>query len=136
MDLEKEKREAIEAGNKAMNSLRLAQSELEKASGWGIFDMLGGGLLSTAIKHDKMYNAQKYMEEAKYNLQNFSRELSDVNMICNLNLELGDFINFADWFFDGFIADWLVQSRISEARNQVEKAMMLTGDVLRRLENL
>ena len=133
MDLEKEKREAIEAGNKAMNSLRLAQSELEKASGWGIFDMLGGGLLSTAIKHDKMNNARNHMEDAKYNLQNFSRELADVNMVCGLELELGDFINFADWFFDGLIADWLVQSRIADAKAQVEKAIMLVENVLKEL---
>lgn len=133
MDLEKEKREAFEAGERALESLRLAQTELEKASGWGIFDMLGGGLLSTAIKHDKMNNARNHMEDAKYNLQNFSRELADVNMVCGLDLELGDFINFADWFFDGLIADWLVQSRISDAKAQVEKAIMLVENVLREL---
>lgn len=133
MDLEKEKREAFEAGERALESLRLAQTELEKASGWGIFDMLGGGLLSTAIKHDKMNNARNHMEDAKYNLQNFSRELADVNMVCGLELELGDFINFADWFFDGLIADWLVQSRIADAKAQVEKAIMLVENVLKEL---
>ena len=27
------------------------------------------------------------MEQAKYDLRNFSRELNDVNMVCNLNID-------------------------------------------------
>ena len=44
------------------------------------------------------------MEQAKYDLRNFSRELNDVNMVCNLNIDTGDFLSFADYFFDGFVA--------------------------------
>ena len=35
-------------------------------------------------------------------LEIFSRELNDVNMACYLDIETGDFLSFADWFFDGF----------------------------------
>ena len=80
-----------------------------------------------------MSNAQNYMEQAKWNLQNFSRELQDVNMVHNLNLELGDFLTFADFFFDGVVADWLVQDRINETKRQVEDAIRHVETILGQL---
>lgn len=57
-DLEKEKREAIAAGNRALNSLRAAQENLSSAKNWGLWDMFGGGFISTVVKHSKMDRAQ------------------------------------------------------------------------------
>ena len=76
------------------------------------------------------------MEEAKLDLQSVSRELQDVNMTHNLNLNVGDFLTFADFFFDGLIADWLVQDRINETKNQVEDASRQVEDIVRRLRIL
>ncbi|MDD6071077.1 MAG: hypothetical protein PUJ11_09050 [Eubacteriaceae bacterium] len=130
---EKEKQEAIDAGNKALRSLRKAQENLDSAKGWGIFDMLGGGFLSTMVKHSKVDQAKENMEQAKYDLRNFSKELNDVNIACNLNIETGDFLSFADWFFDGFIVDWMMQDRINQASQQVEEAIRRVEDILRQL---
>jgi len=30
-------------------------------------------------------------------------------MACNLNINTGDFLSFADYFFDGFVVDWMVR---------------------------
>ena len=38
-DYEKEKREAVNAGRRALNSLQAAQKELESAKNWGLVDM-------------------------------------------------------------------------------------------------
>jgi len=65
MDYEKERKEAIAAGNKALVSLRAAESDLHSAKNWGIVDLFGGGLLTDIIKHSKMNNAQGHMEQAK-----------------------------------------------------------------------
>ena len=111
-DIEKEKREAIEAGQRALSSLRIAKENLNSAKNWGLVDMFGGGFFSTMLKHSKMDQARQNMEQAKYDLRNFSRELNDVNMACNLNINTGDFLSFADYFFDGFVVDWMVQDRI------------------------
>ena len=37
-------------------------------------------------------------------------------MVCNLNIDTGDFLSFADYFFDGFVVDWVVQDRINNAK--------------------
>ena len=109
-------REAITAGERALSSLYAAQNKLKSARGWGIFDMLGGGLLSDLMKHSRMNDASSYMEAARRDLEIFKRELADVSTSYNLRMDVDGFLTFADFFFDGLIADYLVQTRISQAR--------------------
>jgi len=130
----REMKEAIEAGERALSSLRMAQNQLNGARNWGIFDMFGGGLFSSMIKHLKMNDASRCMEDAKRNLQIFQRELKDVNVPMNLRMEVGSFLSFADFFFDGFVADYLVQSKIAEAREQVDDAICMVENILRNLK--
>ena len=128
-DIEKEKREAIEAGHRALNSLSAAKEKLNSAKNWGLVDMFGGGFFSTMLKHSKM-------DQAKYDLRNFSRELNDVNMACNLHIDTGDFLSFADYFFDGFVVDWMVQDRINNAKRQVEEAIRRTESIVNQLQRM
>ena len=96
--------------------------------------MFGGGFISTMAKHSKMDRAKQNMEQARYDLRNFSRELNDVNMACHLDIETGDFLSFADWFFDGFVVDWMVQDRINQASRQVAEAIQRVEGILRQLQ--
>ena len=132
-DIEKEKREAIEAGLRTLDSLHAAENNLNSAKNWGLVDMFGGGFLSTMLKHSKMDQAKQNMEQAKYDLQNFSRELNDVNMTCNLNINTNDFLAFADYFLDGFVIDWMVQDRINKAKQQVREAIRRTENIIDQL---
>jgi hypothetical protein len=132
-DIEREKREAVEAGYRALQSLNSAKAELNSAKNWGLIDLFGGGTITGLIKHSKMGNAQRYMEQAKYDLSRFGKELNDVNMACDLNIEVGGFLSFADFFFDGVVADWLVQDRINDARRQVDDAIWRVQEIISRL---
>ena len=49
-DIEKEKREAIEAGRRALNSLQTAKENLNSAKNWGLVDMFGGGFFHYDVK--------------------------------------------------------------------------------------
>ena len=135
-DIEKEKREAIDAGRRAINSLKTARDNLNSAKNWGLADMFGGGFFTTMFKQSKMEQARQNMEQAKYDFRNFSRELTDVNMACDLNLNTGDFLSFADYFFDGFVVDWMVQDRINNARHQVEEAIRRTEYIINQLQHM
>lgn len=134
-DLQKEKREAVDAGYRALRSLQAAQDNLDSAKNWGLWDMFGGGLISTMLKQSKMDSAKQNMEQAKYDLREFSQELRDVSISYELDIETGDFLSFADWFFDGFFVDWMVQDRINKAREQVSEAIRQVEDVLRKLND-
>ena len=92
-------------------------------------------MVSSLVKRSKMDRAKQNMEQAKYDLQNFSRELADVNGVYHLDIETEDFLSFADWFFDNIIIDWMVQDRINKARDQVDEAIARVEDIVRQLEN-
>lgn len=132
-DYEKERREVIEAGNRAKASLRKALDELDSARSWGVFDIFGGGLISSLVKHSKLDNASDYIEAAKEDLKAFSRELGDIEEYADIDVNTGDFWGFADWFFDGFLADWVMQDRINEARRQVQEAIDKVDSIISRL---
>lgn len=132
-DLMKEKQEAIEAGERALYSLRQAQSDLSSAKNWGLVDMFGGGFISTMVKRSKLESAQEHMRQARYDLRSFSRELNDVSTVYNLNIDIDDFLSFADWFFDGFIVDWMVQDKINSAREKVTDAIRKVEDMMSKI---
>lgn len=58
----------------------------------------------------------------------------DVENVAEFHIEMGDFLSFADYFFDGIIADWMVQSRISDAKRQVDNAIHKVNYVLGQLK--
>ncbi len=128
--MEKEVREAVAAGERALGSLRNAQKCLDSAKNWGIVDIFGGGLVSSLVKHSKMNDAARYMEEAKNDVQRFQRELQDVSVSMDLRMEIGSFLSFADIFFDNPFVDVMVQSRIGEARDQVDEAIARVESLL------
>ena len=130
MDYEKERREAIYAGERALDSLYEAQNQLRKARNWGIYDIIGGGFLSSLIKHSKIDNARTYIERAKYDLQKFNDELKDVSY--NLDVDIGGFLTFFD-LMDSFLADVLVQSKLADASHKIDEAINKVQDILRRL---
>ncbi|WP_331468353.1 hypothetical protein [Novisyntrophococcus fermenticellae] len=135
--MKRELQEAFTAGEQALRSLYAAREKLGSARNWGIFDMLGGGLISDLVKHSKMNDAVSLMEQAKQELHIFQRELKDVQVFLDLRMEIGSFLSFADFFFDGLVADYLVQSKIVDARNQVDDAIrqveMILEDIKRQI---
>lgn len=54
----------------------------------------------------------------------------------NLKINTGDFLSFADYFFDGFVVDWMVQDRINNARHQVEEAIRRTEYIINQLQHM
>ena len=118
------------AGERSLNSLHRVQKSLDSAKNWGIFDMFGGGSLSGLIKHARLNDATSYMSQAKGDLQTFERELQDVMAYKDIRVEIDSFLIFADFFFDGFLADYLVQRKINQTRQEVEQAIRYVERIL------
>ena len=133
-DMRQEVREAINAGNDALDSLYQARDLLQSARNWGIWDILGGGMLSTMIKHHKLDQANACMYDAERKLAVFREELRDVEL-PQMRLSIDGFLTFADFFFDGVLADYLVQRKINQARDKVERAITYVEALVRELEN-
>lgn len=132
-DRTKEIQEAIAAGERALFSLREAKANMDSARGWGLLDIFGGNGFSGFVKHIKVGRAQQSLNQAKYDLERFSRELADVQDIQGLTIDISDFLVFADFFFDGLIADLFVQSKIRQAQTEIDNAIYRVEELLRRL---
>lgn len=126
--------EAVRAGKKALTSLRMAQDKLASAKSWGILDIIGGGLVTSMVKHSRLNDASFYLESAKTDLKTFRRELKDIPDFSDLGIDIGNFLSFADVFLDGLVADWMVQRKIEDARKQVDNGISQIEMLLRRLE--
>ena len=134
-DESKEIREAVISGEKALVSLKEAKSYLDSARNWGMVDLFGGNLFSGLMKHSNIDRASQAMDRAKHDLHDFQRELNDVRDLPDMHIDMGDFMTFADYFFDGFIVDFMVQSKINEARQQVNNAISRMEGILRQIRS-
>ena len=136
IDRRKEIQEAIYAADNAISALERAGDFLRKASGWGVWDILGGGFITTFMKHARMNDAEEALEQARAAVRTFGRELRDVEDLEDIRIDTGDFLSFADYFWDGALTDILMQSRIGKSRRQVEDAIMRIGRIREHLVNL
>lgn len=130
---QKELQEAIEAGEAVESGLQNVIDSLQSAEGWGTWDILGGGIISGAMKHERIDEAKEYVSEVSGALSRFQRELSDVDIMTDLEIPIDSFDKFADFFFDGLITDWVVQSKIHESLDGVETAAEHVESVLASL---
>jgi len=131
----KEIDEALVVGKELLKNLNDAKKLLNSAENWGAFDMLGGGIIATSIKHGKMDDANDKIREAQIKLKNFERELKDVDKFLDCEIEVGGFSNFADYFLDGFIFDSFVQSKILNSLDSVKEVIKSIEKIILELES-
>ena len=133
LDRDKEIKEAIEAGYQLLNALERADRSLSSAKDWGTWDILGGGMISTMAKHSKIDDAQEEISNIQSLSRTFYRELEDIDSYEKITLEIGSFLTFADYFFDGLLADLSVQSKLKDSSRQVRDAQNKVSRILSRL---
>ena len=122
--------EVIKYGEKALEAIEKGIKKLESAKGWGITDLLGGELATTAIKQNDIDDAKEYAEQAQRMLNKFKKEMSDIVMMTGTEITVSPFYTITDNFFDTLIFDWVVQQEISKSldtikntKNQLDKIM-------------
>lgn len=127
--------EALDSGELAQESLEEMLACLQSASHWGVYDMIGGGLIATSIKHSHIDKANGYAAEAQGDLLHFQNELADVDIHDELTVKISAFSTFADYFFDGLIFDWVVQSKIRESLAGTERTVKQVEEILEWLRS-
>lgn len=121
--LDKELKEAVNAGDSLIKVLEEAKKEFESAKGWGTLDMFGGGVMSSMIKRGHIENANRVLNEVQYLVKSFKKELNDVNISLDMKYVSGDFSDMTDIFFDNFFSDIMVQDKINNALNNVNRTL-------------
>ena len=126
--------EAIEAGRNAQMRLHRIQETLRSAKGWGIYDLLGGGLISGMMKRIRMEKAQQQIEALRGSLERFNSELKDVQVQCSASAELSEWLSITDLVFDDPLSDWLSLSKIKDAKVEIDRTAEEVTALLAKLE--
>lgn len=126
--------EALSAGRRAEVCLSQVLDSLDSARDWGVWDMVGGGLLSTAMKHERLDDAQDGLQQVQRALSDFRTQLADVGDIQVPDISIGSFATFADYFFDNLFVDLHIQSSIQDAQDGVSKVRYQVHSALHTLE--
>ena len=133
--LVKELQEALTAGKLVLASLADASNSLERAENWGKWDLWGGGgIISTHAKHGHVDDAKRFIHQANHQILNFRDELTDLNRSFHIEIDISDTLKMADYWFDGLIADWIVQGRINNSQSQTLSAMNKIRPVVKQLQ--
>lgn len=140
MDIRKEYIEAIESADKALDTIDYALNKLGSARKWGVVDIFGGELISSLVKHGKMNDASDAVSRLEEDLNDFQKELLD------LDRELDDYkipsfgSKFLDIAFDNIFSDWSNQRKIKKNIKVLEdlqdKILYIRDDLLNELDNL
>lgn len=132
----KEINEALSVGKNVLTITNQILSQLDSAQGWGTWDLIGGGLITDMVKHSHLDEAQAKVEELQIELRRFKTELTDVTIYADLKVNIDGFLSFADYFFDGLFADWMVLDRINQSQAQVESTKDQIEHVINQLKSM
>lgn len=132
---ERELDEAVRAGEDTRAGLQHAVEALNSASTWGTLDLLGGGLLASAVKHSHLDDAHNAVQTVQPLLQRFDRELADVSGQVGLDIDAGGLTAFADIFMDNLLVDLVVQSRIGESLEAAQSMLARVNELITRLKD-
>ncbi len=137
-DLLSNKTEISEALREANNCLMISEEtlkSLKSAKKWGIYDIVGGGMISSAIKHNRIDDAKTYMERLSYSVDRLNKELGDVDTsIFNEGLNISGFSYTFDIFFDNIFSDFSVQGEINDSLYKIEDFRNKVLNLIRKLE--
>jgi hypothetical protein len=127
--------EAQQAAQEADVSLAAAAARLDSAHGWSTYDtFFGGGLISSAIKHERMDDASSLIRRADLALDRLARELLDVDLPAVGDVHVGDLTRTLDIWFDNFWSDMLSRDAILGAEERVAEARRAVTTVGHQLQ--
>lgn len=125
--------EAVLAAKQAKRELELCAERLSSAGNWGVVDLMGGGLVTTMIKHGKMDEAKRSAGAAERALRRLDREMRDLGQRAPIELDHQGLERFGDLFFDGLIFDWMTQSKIQRSKDNVASTQRQLARLYARL---
>lgn len=114
--LQKELEEALDAVHNVMGYTEDARKEFSSAKGWSTYDtFFGGGLIADLAKYNKLDNANKLVSRISAATKDMKKELKDVEMTLEHNLEIiSGSEQFFDIAFDNIFSDWSIRGKIEK----------------------
>ena len=133
---QKEIKEAVSAGTRALGTAVSILSSLDNAQNWGTYDLVNGGLIAGLAKHSYLDEAQNKVITLQSQLRKFKTELTDITIQADMKVNVDGFLRFADYFYDGLFSDWAVLDRIGQSKSSVHSVKTKIENVLSQLDRM
>ena len=128
--------EALEAGYKAFDIVDKIVKELQEAHELADWDTFMDNMFIDMQKQEHIHNAQDLIQDLRHELRRFKTEMADVNIDEEIYIEMDDFSEFADWFFDNIFTDWDIKEKIENSQAQAEHTRKQTTDMINMLKDM
>ncbi|MEQ1699626.1 MAG: hypothetical protein ABMA25_05925 [Ilumatobacteraceae bacterium] len=131
----RETEEAMKACEHAIDRCEVTLGPLESALRWGTWDMWGGGLIASSVKHSRVDDGLAHVQQLNAALARLRREAGDVRLSVEVprGLEAGSGARTLDIWFDNIFSDWNMQDRIERMRDSIAFIGTRLLDVHRQL---
>ncbi|MCR5608407.1 MAG: hypothetical protein K6G26_05030 [Lachnospiraceae bacterium] len=127
--------QAIIAGERTLESLHSAQMSLNVASVDNVTSS-EGNILKKLVKHLNADDVSIHMNEAKQKMNALSEILGEIEVYQDLDTELKDYMKYTDMLFDVIQDNFMLQTKINEAKIQVRYATRNIGFVIEKLKDM
>lgn len=113
--------EALTACEYAIAQCTDTLGPLDSAARWGTWDMWGGGIVASSVKHARIDDGLAHVQHLNAALARLQREAGDVRLSVEVprGLEPGSGARTLDVWFDNIFSDWNMQDRIERMRTTV-----------------
>lgn len=111
---------AVDIANGALDHLEQADAYLRSAGRWGVADIMGGGVIITGIKRQKMRAAQREIDEANRRLKQLAALLRQMDNLYLYTSFGSEGLSFLDYCYTGSAVDIMVQNQIRDAQDQLQ----------------
>lgn len=112
--------EALDVGYRAFDLVEDIINDLQEAYNWAEADVYMDSYWVDMQKHEHIHNAENVIQDLRDELRRFKTELADVSIEGDIVIEIDDFSEFADWFFDNIFTDWEMKDKIANSMTQAE----------------
>ena len=126
------KHEALTLIAESRRLLEKALSVLSQAKSFGVWDLLGGGLVSGIGKYTKLNEVRRCVDEAQFKLKSLRKYLDDWDLCGTPSLnEFGSMMQTLDVILDCFGADVMVQMEMADWQRELQ-IMIVKLDTLKQ----
>jgi hypothetical protein len=122
--LETEIDEAHTACRSALDAAQLASNQFRKAQSLGTYDLLGGGIIASAAKRNRVEGGLHHLDTMHRAIDRLRCEVADLpqNVLVPAGLETLSSPWTFDVWFDNLFSDWAMQNRIKDTAKKVNDA--------------
>ncbi len=126
-----DKQQLLQCADNALCSLQKARDKLYSAHSVGVFDILGGGLLTSIAKHNDLSEVNHYLQKARQDVAVLNERINSVD----LQIDLDEGLKAIDIWLDNIFVDLAVQDKINAAQRQVNQAIFQLQNIIAELKN-